>query len=459
MPRVSVPNTLYNLSSVLLLYFVLLLYSSQSFNIGYRTRTNVATRSPVPTRRRRRQAVHDACSPWFYTNLPGYKKTWMWRGDSLWFDRWHEVLIVQPEWVEIISWNDYGESHYIGPNNRGGDSLVALGSAYGEAPFDYVSGMGHVGWRDFLSYAIDLYKNDIATVTKEGVTTWYRPQPGRACDSGGTTGNTATQFQVEYEPSAVAQDKIFFAALLGSPADAYVNGQKVAQWDWTPDGGVGIYRGSAPLPASGNPTVAISRGGSSVASVTGSVSLGGCSGAGPNNVGFNNWNANVNTGWASGSISATPPQKVSQQGCIQGTSVAEGYSTLCNFTCQYDYCPIGACLCTKKGIPKTGTRAQPATQPRVWTPTMRDSAPSPAVTASVRPSTADTRNILQLSSASHPSRPNPAPAGLAQACLPPCAHGLASKGFAPFESLVPARVSAPFCLSQPRRTTRLMNRA
>lgn len=32
------------------------------------------------------------------------------RSDNLWFDRWNEVLFVQPEWVEIISWNDYGMS-------------------------------------------------------------------------------------------------------------------------------------------------------------------------------------------------------------------------------------------------------------------------------------------------------------------------------------------------------------
>jgi hypothetical protein len=30
-------------------------------------------------------------SPWFYTNLPGFGKNWMWRGDDLWFDRWMEV--------------------------------------------------------------------------------------------------------------------------------------------------------------------------------------------------------------------------------------------------------------------------------------------------------------------------------------------------------------------------------
>jgi hypothetical protein len=52
-----------------------------------------------------------AVSPWFYTNLPGYDKNWLWRGDDLWYDRWQEVLFFQPEFVEILTWNDYGESH------------------------------------------------------------------------------------------------------------------------------------------------------------------------------------------------------------------------------------------------------------------------------------------------------------------------------------------------------------
>lgn len=29
--------------------------------------------------------------------------------------RWLEILELQPPFVEIITWNDYGESHYIGP--------------------------------------------------------------------------------------------------------------------------------------------------------------------------------------------------------------------------------------------------------------------------------------------------------------------------------------------------------
>jgi hypothetical protein len=50
-------------------------------------------------------------SPWFYTNLPNYNKNWVWRGDDLWYDRWQEIFSSKPEFVEIITWNDYGESH------------------------------------------------------------------------------------------------------------------------------------------------------------------------------------------------------------------------------------------------------------------------------------------------------------------------------------------------------------
>lgn len=40
-------------------------------------------------------------SPWFYTNLPQYKKNWVWRGDDMWHNRWQQVLKVQPQFVEV----------------------------------------------------------------------------------------------------------------------------------------------------------------------------------------------------------------------------------------------------------------------------------------------------------------------------------------------------------------------
>ncbi|KAK4170859.1 glycosyl hydrolase family 71-domain-containing protein [Triangularia setosa] len=158
-------------------------------------------------------------SPWFYTNLPQWKKNWMWRGDNLWFDRWQEVMYVQPEWVQIISWNDYGnilsrgrgltrlqtgESHYIGPIRN--NALAAMRSA----PFDYVSNMPQDGWRPWLPYVSDMYRYNITLFDKEGVTFWYRPNPRSACGSGGTTGNTALQLQLEFPVAEVAADAVFY---------------------------------------------------------------------------------------------------------------------------------------------------------------------------------------------------------------------------------------------------------
>ncbi|RFU79754.1 glycoside hydrolase, family 71 [Trichoderma arundinaceum] len=85
-------------------------------------------------------------SPWFYTNLPGYNKNWLWRGDDLWYDRWQQALFLRPEFIEIISWNDYGESHYIGPVR--GNALGAINTV--RAPFNYVTGMPHDAWRQFF---------------------------------------------------------------------------------------------------------------------------------------------------------------------------------------------------------------------------------------------------------------------------------------------------------------------
>ena len=71
-------------------------------------------------------------------------------------------------------------SHYIGPLND--KEYTTFGT--GKAPYNYVLGMPHDGWRLFLPYVIDTYKNKIATITKEGVVAWYRPHPNTACTTG-----------------------------------------------------------------------------------------------------------------------------------------------------------------------------------------------------------------------------------------------------------------------------------
>jgi hypothetical protein len=65
-------------------------------------------------------------SPWFYTNLPGYSKNWMWNGVDLWHDRWQQVLTIQPEFVQIISWNDFGEVIHSPPYVQGTTTSTRL---------------------------------------------------------------------------------------------------------------------------------------------------------------------------------------------------------------------------------------------------------------------------------------------------------------------------------------------
>ncbi|KAL6232744.1 glycosyl hydrolase family 71-domain-containing protein [Aspergillus navahoensis] len=242
-------------------------------------------------------------SPWFYTNLPGYKKNWLWR------DRWEEVMVVQPDLVQIISWNDFGESHYI-------ELLVG----------------------------------------------WYRPNPARACNSGGTTGNTAQQLQIEFDPAEVAQDIIVFSAVLTSDASIFVTVGGVAlpaKWKNKPSGGVGVYYGSVAYGSNrGAVKISISRSGNTIASFTGTDITMNC------RDGYTNWNAWVGSATGPKLAEAVPPKlAIDKQLCIRGTAKGN-FKGLCEFTCSYGYCPIGACVCLELGLPKelpepTGVKGYP----------------------------------------------------------------------------------------------------
>ncbi|KAL8993991.1 MAG: hypothetical protein Q9188_007188 [Gyalolechia gomerana] len=150
-------------------------------------------------------------SPWFYANLPG--KNWVWRGDDMWHDRWQQVLEVQPNFVEIITWNDYGESHYIGP--------ITGASGIPDGAHKYVDNMPHDHWRDLLPYYIAAYKSGSSpAVTTEKAQLWYRLSPAAAGSNGGTAGNAP--WEPPTDANAVVQDKVFFTALVKAPSTVSV---------------------------------------------------------------------------------------------------------------------------------------------------------------------------------------------------------------------------------------------
>ncbi|KAE8416193.1 glycosyl hydrolase family 71-domain-containing protein [Aspergillus pseudocaelatus] len=294
-----------------------------------------------------------AVSPWFYTALPGYDKNWLWKGDSLWVDRWQELLALNPmpEFVQIISWNDYGESHYIGPVYD--KALASL--TIGRAPYDYITNMPHDGWRDILPFFIDMYKTGKGTIKTETAVFWYRPNIVSGCSRSSTTANTASQLQLEFDPADVVEDRVYVAALFGDEVAtvqvSFLKKSYLVSWDIIPDEkiGSGIYFGSVPFQP-GPVTVEILQSDSSIARAKGMDISEGC------RDGYQNFNAYV--GSLSGNYDLNEQTKVplKEQECVKGKGAYE-FNDLCNFTCSYGYCPVGACTCEAMGVPRTKPNA------------------------------------------------------------------------------------------------------
>ncbi|KAJ4287068.1 hypothetical protein N0V88_007762 [Collariella sp. IMI 366227] len=119
-------------------------------------------------------------SPWFFTNLPQWGKNWYCSSESLWYDRWKQVLEVMPDFVQIITWNDFGESSYISDIRP---SKVVQGAE------KYVHGHCHAAFRAVLPYLIAAYKAGRAEVDWPGEDTaiaWYRTVPAHEFEQEGT---------------------------------------------------------------------------------------------------------------------------------------------------------------------------------------------------------------------------------------------------------------------------------
>ncbi|KAL1381782.1 glycosyl hydrolase family 71-domain-containing protein [Phyllosticta capitalensis] len=152
-------------------------------------------------------------SPWFFTHFDS--KNWLYPSDTLWFDRWNEILALGSRFVEIITWNDYGESHYIGPLSS---------KHYDDGNSLWTNDMWHDGWRDMAAPFITAYKAGATAVTVDHISAtggekviyWFRPQPkGLDCsstDNIGTAPNGAD----------LVADSVFVVTLLESEATVTV---------------------------------------------------------------------------------------------------------------------------------------------------------------------------------------------------------------------------------------------
>ncbi|KAF2122369.1 glycoside hydrolase family 71 protein [Lophiotrema nucula] len=152
-------------------------------------------------------------SPWFHThygNEVSYPKNWVYPGDLLWWNRWNYLLslddTVAPRFVEILTWNDYGESHYIGP-------LSSKHTDDGNSK--WANDMPHLGFLDMAAPFIKAYKSGAKTVSEfeaDKLIYWYRPTPRSIqCSETDTVGAPPDGFET-------LEDRIFVVSLLAEPA-------------------------------------------------------------------------------------------------------------------------------------------------------------------------------------------------------------------------------------------------
>ncbi|KAL1297531.1 hypothetical protein AAFC00_006103 [Neodothiora populina] len=156
-------------------------------------------------------------SPWFYTNV--YGKNWIWHTDELWSLRWDQVFQFNPTFIELLTWNDWGESHYIGP-------LTTITSDIPAGAQWYTSNIPHNAWLNDLPYYVAKYKSGgvepAASSYTHHITFWYRLNPKAACSADGTTCNSAENGQTEYPVTDCATDQINFAIFTPSKATVTV---------------------------------------------------------------------------------------------------------------------------------------------------------------------------------------------------------------------------------------------
>lgn len=109
-------------------------------------------------------------SPWMFTHY-NYKN-WYQRGDDwLMNTRWEQLISMRDKikFLEILTWNDYGESHYIGPVK----GAQPDGTTWANLP--------HTSWHDMSQYYITAFKTgSFPTVTRDIIYFWARPHPATA---------------------------------------------------------------------------------------------------------------------------------------------------------------------------------------------------------------------------------------------------------------------------------------
>ena len=194
-------------------------------------------------------------SPWFYTHFS--YKNWVYKSDDLYTTRWEQIVSMQPDFVEIITWNDYGESSYIGPISGATPYDSTINSA------QWTTGFDHTAWASLASYYIQAYKNAAyPAISANKLYWWYRSHPKSASASSDPYGKPTNYDWLD--------DNIYVTLMLTGPATVTVTSGGSSQ---TFNGVSGMNHFQYVGFSTGTPSVSVTMNGAKVLSATGPMAI------------------------------------------------------------------------------------------------------------------------------------------------------------------------------------------
>jgi len=165
------------------------------------------------------RAFMAAVSPWFFTHYgpDSWNKNWIYRGDDhLFVRRWEQIIEMrdQIDITQIISWNDYGESHYVGPIKGAQPNSQA-----------WVDGFSHEPWLQLNSYFAFAFKHGhYPKVHHDKIFVWGRPHPKAA--------NASHDSVPRPDNWELADDKFWIVVLATAPGTIWLSsGEHTKSWN------------------------------------------------------------------------------------------------------------------------------------------------------------------------------------------------------------------------------------
>jgi glucan endo-1,3-alpha-glucosidase len=177
-----------------------------------------------------------AVSPWQFKDLDNGSGSdaWVAPGDWLFVKRLEAIAQqdVKPDIIELLTWNDWCESHYL--RDLPGNSTSATDYADLSSMQAYVAGQNHSPWRIITKYYISWWKNGKQPeITEDQVVFWYRVHAKDAqCNQGSATIRNSDMLEdAVFAWAAVTKDSTIPKQLNGDrPVVAIMQGGKTAYY-------------------------------------------------------------------------------------------------------------------------------------------------------------------------------------------------------------------------------------